>query len=155
MNPQEFKNIWTNYEQLSPLTLARLNRFNLSKPTIDFLTTAGLPTHAQPDLSFVKDVDDLFYGINRLTEQYNFLDENPKYEKYIVIGSCRDGDAIAIDTDSGDQIVQLDHEDHFKPAYFNSTIETLADFLILFRDFESEVLKDKEVEERFQFFNFN
>ena len=156
MNPQEFKTIWTNNsEPLSPITLSRLDRFNLSKPTIDFLTIAGLPIHAQPDLSFAKDIDDIFEGINKLTEQYNFLDENSEYEKYIVIGSCRDGDAIAIDTDSEDQIVQLDHEDGFIPAYFNSTIEALAEFLILFRDFESEVLKDKNPEEYFQVFDFN
>jgi len=155
MKPQEFKNIWTNISKpLSPLTLARLHRFNLSKPTIDFLTIAGLPIHAQPDLSFAKDIDDTFYGINKLTDQYHFLNDDPEYEKYIVIGSCRDGDAIAIDTDTQDQIVQLDHEDGFRPANFNSTIETLADFLILFRDFESEVLKDKKSEESFQFFNF-
>jgi len=156
MSPQEFKNIWTNDSKpLSPLTLARLHRFSLSKPTIDFLTIAGLPTHAQPDLSFAKDVDDTFYGINKLTEQYHFLDKNSEFEKYIVIGSCRDGDAIAIDRDSEDQIVQLDHEDLFSPAYFNNSIEALADFLILFRDFESEVLKDKKPEENLQFFNFN
>jgi len=155
MTPQAFKNSWANTgEPLSPLSKSRLERFNLTKKTSDFLGIAGLPGYCSPDLSFANDSDDIVYGINRLTEQYDFKEDKPKFEKYIVIGSCRDGDAIAIDTEDNDIIVELDHEDLFSSIYFNSSIEALADFLILYRDFEKEVLQDKDPDDNFQCFNF-
>ena len=155
MTPQEFKNNWTNIDEpLSPLTVSRLDRFNLKKSTLDFLTIAGLPAYCEPNLSFANDTDDIVYGINKLTEQFNFEDDKEKYDKYVVFGSCRDGDAIAIDANDNDKIVELDHEDLFSSKYFNTSINTLADFLILYRDFEKEVLVDKDQTDNFQNFNF-
>jgi hypothetical protein len=155
MTPQAFKNSWKNTDKpLSPLSKSRLDRFNFLKATYDFLTIAGLPAYCEPNLSFANDTDDIVYGINKLTEQYDFEEDKPKFDKYIVIGSCRDGDAIAIDTSENDKIVELDHEDLFSSMYFNSSIETMADFLILHRDFETEVLQGKEPDDNFQCFNF-
>jgi hypothetical protein len=155
MTTQEFRNSWTNIDEpLSPLTVSRLDRFNLQQSTVDFLTIAGLPVYSDPNLSFAKDTDDIVYGINKLTEQFDFEEDKEKYDKYIVIGSCRDGDAIAIDTNDNDKIVELDHEDLFSSKYFNSSINALANFLILYRDFEKEVLFDKDQTDNFQSFNF-
>ena len=155
MTPQEFKSNWTNTDEpLSPLSKSRLDRFNLSKVTFDFLNIAGLPNYCKPNLSFANDTDDIFYGINKLTEQYDFEEDKLKFDKYVVIGSCRDGDAIAIDTVENYKVVELDHEDGFSSMYFNSSIETLADFLIMYRDFEEEVLQDKDPDDNFQIFNF-
>jgi hypothetical protein len=155
MTFQVFKNNWTNTgEPLLPFSKSRLDRFNLLKATYDFLSIAGLPSYCEPDLYFANDTDDIVYGINRLTEQYEFQADKPKFDKYIVIGSCRDGDAIAVDTGDNDKIVELDHEDLFRSMYFNSSIETLADFLILYRDFETEVLQGKDPDDNFQCFNF-
>ena len=155
MTPQDFKNSWTNIDEpLSPLTKTRLDKFNLLKPTVDFLTQAGLPIYCEPNLSFANDTDDIVYGINKLTEQFDFEGDKEKYEKYIVVGSCRDGDAIAIDTSDKDKIVELDHEDLFSSKYLNSSINTLADFIILYRDFENDVLLDKYQTDNFQSFNF-
>jgi len=155
MTPYDFKNSWTNSdEQLSPITLLRLDRFNLLSSTVDFLVNAGLPTYCEPKLSFAKNSNDTVYGINKLTDQYDFATDKDKYDMYIVIGSCRDGDAIAIDTNDNDKIVELDHDDLFSSKYFNSSINTLANFLILYRDFEKEVLLDKDQNDNFQSFNF-
>lgn len=155
MTPYDFKNNWTNTDEpLSPLTKARLDRFNLLQSTADFLIQAGLPVYCEPNLSFANNTDDIVYGINKLTEQYDFEGDKEKYDKYVVIGSCRDGDAIAIDTSDKDKIVELDHEDSFSSMYFNSSVTTLADFLILYRDFEKEVLQDKDPDDNFQCFNF-
>lgn len=155
MTPQIFKNSWTNTnEPLSPLSKLRLDRFKLRKKTYEFLHIAGLPVYCEPNLTFVNNTDDLFSGIYKLTEQYDYLEEEDSFDKYIVIGSCRDGDVIAIDTDNHDTIVQLDHEDSFRSMYFNNSIETLADFLILYRDFQAEVLQDKAPEDNFQCYNF-
>ena len=77
MTPQDFKNSWTNTDEpLTPLTMARLDHFNLLQTTVDFLTQAGLPVYCEPNLYFANDTDDIVYGINKLTEQYNF--ENDK-----------------------------------------------------------------------------
>jgi len=141
-------------EPLSPLTRTRVDRFNLLQSTADFLIQAGLPVYCEPNLSFANDTDDIVYGINKLTEQYDFEDNNEKYDKYVVIGSWRDGDAIAIDTSDNDKIVQPDHEDLFNSMYFNSSIATLANFLILYREFEREVLQNKNPGNNFQSFNF-
>ena len=141
-------------DPLCPLTRSRLDRFNLSQSTADFLTIAGLPIYCEPNLSFANDTDDIIYGINKLTEQFEFLKEQEKYDKYVVIGSCRDGDAIAIDTSDRDRIVELDHEDLFSSMYFNTSIETLAKFLVIYRDFETDVLKGKDPDDNFQCFNF-
>ena len=156
MTPLEFKNNWKSIDkQLSPITKSRLIRFNLLQSTFEFLTLSGLPIYCEPNLTFLNDTDDIVYGINKLTEQYDLNFNKEKYEKYIVIGSCRDGDAVAIDTDDNDKIVELDHEDLFSSKYFNSSISILADFLILYRDFEKEVLGYKNIVDDFQCFNFS
>ena len=155
MTPYDFKNTWTNTGQpLSPLTSTRLDLFNLLQSTADFLIQAGLPVYCEPNLSFANDNDDIVYGINKLTEQYDFEDGKSGYDKYVVIGLCRDGDAIAIDTSDNDKIVELDHGDLFSSLYFNRSIAALADFLILYRDFEQEVLQDKDSNDNFRCFNF-
>lgn len=155
MTAYDFKNSWKNKDApLSPLTRTRFDRFKLLQSTADFLVQAGLPVYCEPNLSFASNTDDIVYGINKLTEQYDFEGEKEKYDKYVVIGSCRDGDPIAIDTSDNDKIVELDHEDLFSARYFNSSITTLADFLVLYSDFQKEVLQDKDPEDNFRFFNF-
>ncbi|MFP5042921.1 SUKH-4 family immunity protein [Parasediminibacterium sp. JCM 36343] len=155
MTPQAFISSWTNTEEtLSTFSESRLDRFNLLQSTADFLNIAGLPPYCEPNLSFANDTDDVVYGINRLTQQYDFGEDKSEFDKYIVFGYCRDGDAIAIDTSDNDKIVELDHQDLFSSMYFNSSIETLADFLILYDDFQSEVLKGKDPDDNFQCFNF-
>jgi SUKH-4 immunity protein len=156
MTPQEFRNIWASIDEpLSPISKSRLERFKLNKSTFEFLNLSGLPIYCEPNLYFANDTDDIVYGVNKLTEQYNFELNKEKYGKYIVIGACRDGDAIAIDTEDNEKIVELDHEDLFSSKYFNSSINILADFLILYRDFEKEVLIDKDTEDNFQCYNFS
>lgn len=152
MTPQEFKKVWS--DDLSPLSKSRLEHFNLLKETTDFLHIVGLPIYCEPYLYFANDTDDVVYGINRLTEQYDFEEDKLKFDRYIVIGSCRDGDAIAIDNGDNDKIVQLDPEDLFSSMYFNSSIETLANFLVFYRDFEAAVLQGKDPDDNFQCYNF-
>ncbi len=162
MTPQQFQDSWTNTgEPLTPLAKSRLDKFNLRRETSDFLSIAGLPAYCEPNLSFANDTDDIFYGINKLTDLYDCLtqeydpeDDQPAFDKYIVIGSCRDGDVIAIDTNDNDKIVELDHEDSFSSMYFNSSIAALAGFLVQYRDFVAEVLQDKDPEDNSQCYNF-
>jgi hypothetical protein len=143
MTPENFKESWNNLDEpLFPISFERLTRFGLLPLTMEFLSIAGLPKYASPFLSFSNGSDDIYYGINKLTDQYAFLKDALEYEKYIVIGSCRDGDPIAINTEDNDQIVELDHEDLFSPTFFNSSLMTLAGFLIIYEDFKASVLAE-------------
>ncbi len=141
MTPEQFRHIWTaNEDNLSVFSTVSLVGLNLKQPTIDFLTVAGLPFDAAPFLSFVQNKADSYNTINKLTKHYDFLE--PEYDKYVVIGSCRDGDVIAINTDDNDQIVWLDHEDYFSSSFFNSSINSLAECLVIYRDFVKTILNN-------------
>ena len=141
MTPEQFRQIWTaNGDNLSPLNPDNLVGLNLKPTTVDFLTFAGLPFDAAPFLSFVQNKADSYNTINNLTRHYDFLE--PEYNRYVVIGSCSDGDVIAINTDDNDQIVWLDHEVCFSSRFFNSSINSLAECLLIYRDFVQTILKD-------------
>jgi hypothetical protein len=155
MTPIEFKNLWTNESNpLSPISLSRLECYDFSKTTIDFLHIAGLPIYPEPNLSFAIDSDEIIAGLYKLTEIYDIEEEKENNEKYVVIGSCHDGNPIAIDTKDNDKIVELDPYQLEIPLYFNRNISTLAGFLVLYRDFEVEVLIGKDPTDNFQTFNF-
>lgn len=148
MTPQDFKNNWMQHSDspLFPISSERLKRFNLLPSTTAFLTATGFPKYVMPVLSFKEDSDDIFSGISRLNELYDTLGNDPEYEKYVVIGSCRDMDPIAIDTKDFDRIVMLNRKDAFTPSYFNSSIEALVGFLIIYRDFEESIVAEHGVE---------
>jgi hypothetical protein len=141
MTPQEFEEIWTSTgDGLSPFTSTRLLGLNLKPRTVEFLTHAGLPKDAAPYLSFVNNSEDKHEGIIRLTDQFDFLEE--EFKKWVVIGSCSDGDPIAVNTESNDRIDWLDHENYFEPGFFNSSIEALVGCLIVYREFISVVQRE-------------
>lgn len=141
MTPSEFKTIWTESDNsLCPLSISRLHNLNLKPSTIDFLTVAGLPDDVAPYLSFVKDVDDAYYGITKLTNQYDFLES--EYEKFIVIGSDGSGNPIAINTSLNDRVEWLDHEANFASHYVNNSIIQLAEMLITYKDFIEQILSE-------------
>lgn len=143
MTPQDFKNAWTgtNGDSLIPLSEERFKGLRLRPETTDFLRVAGLPESAAPYLSFVKDTSDLYDGINKLTKQYEFIDES--YDKFVVIGSDGSGNPIAINTAAGDRIEWIDHED-FSSRYLNASIHHLADTLIAYRNFVRLLLERHE-----------
>jgi hypothetical protein len=141
MTPEQFRQTWTAYEDnLSPLDHNSLVGLNLKSSTIEFLTLVGLPFDAAPFLSFVQNNADRYNTIDKLTKHYSFLEL--EHDKYVVIGSCGDGDVIAIDTDNNDQIVWLDHEDNFSSRFFNSSINSLAECLVIQRNFIQTILKE-------------
>lgn len=141
MRPEEFKSIWTSTgDTLSPLTESRLTGLNLKLNTIEFLTKSGLPVDAAPFLTFADNSADKYKGIIRLTDQFEFLEE--EFKKWIVIGSCSDGDPIAINAKNDDQIDWLDHDNYFEPGFFNSSIEALADCLVIYRQFIQDIQKE-------------
>ena len=141
MTPKEFKRLWTSTgDNLTTFAPRRLVGLNLKPGTIDFLTQAGLPVDAAPFLSFANNSEDKYQGLARLTDQYEFLEN--EFQKWIVIGSCSDGDPIAINIEVNDQIDWLDHDNYFEPGFFNTSIGTLAECLIIYREFVSVVQRE-------------
>ncbi|MDF4220310.1 hypothetical protein PXC01_01850 [Maribacter sp. M208] len=153
MKPEEFKKLWTsNEEKLNPININRLNGLGLCDASIQFLNTVGLPESAAPFLSFVTDSDDLYKGIHKLTKIYEFLE--PEFDKYIVIGSCSDGDPIVVNTELDDRIEFLDHEDYFSSKPFNTNFSSMTDSLIAYRNFIERVQKENG-EDAFMNSNFS
>lgn len=141
MTPEDFKQKWISIEdELNPISPEKLNGLGLSVKTIDFLVRSGLPDSAAPYLSFSKDSEDLYNGIQKLNKVYDILE--PEFEKYIVIGSCGDGDPIVVNTKMNDQIEFLDHENYFSSRFFNSDIYGLAKSLLAYRNFVDTILKE-------------
>lgn len=141
MTPEEFKTIWTkNGDSTSPINPVQLNELNLTKRTIDFLTISGFPEEASPYLTFVNNSGDEYETIAPLIKQFDFLES--EFEKYIVIGDDENGDILVINTQKNDQIEWLDHENNFSSRFMNSSIIQLADFLIIYRDFNETILKE-------------
>jgi hypothetical protein len=141
MTPEDFKQKWISLEDnLNPISPERLSGLGLSGKTIDFLVGSGLPDSAAPFLSFSKDSEDLYRGIQKLNKVYDFLE--PEFEKYVVIGSCSDGDPIVVNTQMDDQIEFLDHEDYFSSRLFNSDISGLAKSLLAYRNFVDTILEE-------------
>lgn len=152
MTPEKFKRKWTaTGDVLSPIAGERLKELDLKEDTKAFLINAGLPIDAAPFLSFATDTDDLIYGINKLVRQYDFLE--PEFEKYVVIGSCSDGDPIAINTENNYQVEWLDHDDYFSSQFFNSSIEAMAVCLLAYREFV-ETVQQENGEDAFLDANF-
>lgn len=141
MTQEQFRQTWTsNEDNLSPLSPESLVGLNLKPETASFLTNVGLPSDAAPFLSFVQNNSDGYITINKLTQYYDFLE--PDFEKYVVIGSCSDGDVIAVNTEDNDIVVWLDHEDYFSSRFFNSSINSLAECLLIYRDFIQNILRE-------------
>ncbi len=143
MTPQDFKNTWTgtNDDSLIPLSEERFKGLKLRQETIDFFMVAGLPENAAPYLTFVKNTSDLYDGINKLTKQYEFIDQS--YDKFVAIGSDGSGNPIAINTAADDRIEWIDHED-FSSCYLNASIHHLAGTLVAYRNFVSSLLANNE-----------
>ena len=144
MNHSEFQIAWGKSEQnLQAIALDTLNRFELNKESVNFLSESGLPTSAAPFLSFVGNaqVNKQYSTINFLTDRFNFLEA--EFRKYIVIGFYGHGDIIAINTANNFMIEWLDHENYFSPRFMNSSVSQLANCVLCYRDFVKAVNKGK------------
>ncbi|WP_430968554.1 SUKH-4 family immunity protein [Spongiimicrobium sp. 2-473A-2-J] len=139
MTPKEFEKQWISKKgNLNKISPSRLVNLGLSKPIIEFISISGLPNDAPPFLSFGSNTDDKYRGIHKLTKIYDFLE--PGFDKYVVIGSCSDGDPIVINTLDNEKIEYLDHEDYFSPRFFNTSIISMAKSLLAYRDFVNNLL---------------
>ncbi len=141
MSPEEFKENWeVTGEAIVSMPSSHLDGLGLNPQSVSFLSIAGLPDGASPFLSFAQRGGSSSYCV-RLTELYDFLP--PEHERYISIGFDGSGNPVAIDTADDDRVVWLDHEDDFAKSYMNASVSSLAQFLLMYRDFVLTLLKSK------------
>lgn len=88
---------------------------------------AGLPEEAAPFLGFQRPVTG---PLPTLSEYFGLSDT---FRRYRVIGSNGSGDPICIDQAQQGSIVSINHDDHYRPIFMNSSIPQLAESLILYR----------------------
>ena len=92
----------------------------------EFLQETGLPEEAAPFLTF--EPDDL-----------GWIPEHarpPEYDRYVGIGTNGSGDPLVACREG---VFVLNHDDGFSPAFVNCSIASLAQTLLLFRDFVKEL----------------
>jgi len=128
MKAKEFKQKWTAVENnLEPFDSKEIEDLKINEQSKDFLKT-GLPSQAAPFLSFGH------------TDEANLQPANKvwslptKFECYKVIGSNGYGDPVCIN-ENDNSVVYLNHDDEFEYVYMNSSVEQLAHFLLIVRDF--------------------
>ena len=132
MKAHEFKIKWTTEDDnLEPFDLKRIEELGITDQSKDFLIT-GLPSEAAPFLSFGHSDDANLQSVNEV------WDLPIEFECYKVIGSNGYGDPICINVNNN-SIVYLNHDDEFGYVYMNSSVEQLAHFLLIFRDFIEKV----------------
>ena len=135
MTPEQFKAIWESVENefVCPFSINELSGIGLKETTVHFLLSAGLPVDAAPFLDFAKSGGSQYNRIEKLTDHYNHL--NSDFGHYVYIGSDGGSNPIVINTDDGDRIELLDHEDDFSSLYINSSLDTFMQCLVAQRDF--------------------
>ena len=129
----------SDFEEIIKYSEKRIRKFNFDNQTANFLIQNGLPEDAAPFLNFSDDSDDKYSGILKLTDRFDFLEQ--EFERYVVIGSNGNGDEIAIDTEDNCKIKLLDHEDYFSEQFINASIDKFAFSLIAYRTFISKTLE--------------
>ncbi|MFA9213993.1 MAG: SUKH-4 family immunity protein [Candidatus Methylacidiphilales bacterium] len=141
-----------NFGEIIIYSVNRIDKFGFNNSTAKFLKTSGLPKDAAPFLSFSKDNYEIYEGLLKLTDYFNFLE--PEFDKYMVIGSTGNGDEIVIDIKDDCKIKILDHEDNFSEEFANSTIEKFANGLLLYQEFIESIIR-KNGENALIEFNYN
>ncbi|MDO1451419.1 SUKH-4 family immunity protein [Rhodocytophaga aerolata] len=132
---------WGNkFEKTTTYDLKRISSLNLNDSTKDFLVKVGLPEYAAPFLSFVENNNIQYEGILKLTDYFTFLE--PKFDKYVVIGSDGGGNMIVIDTRDNCKIKLLDHDACFSEILMSSSIERLCASLLIYQSFIDCILEE-------------
>jgi hypothetical protein len=103
-----------------------------------FLTEAGLPKDAAPELSFAAPKSG---ELPTVADQY---DLSTRFRRYRVIGSDGAGNPIAIDENRKGEVVLLAHDEKFARTLINKTVRQLAESLVAYRDLAGKWLAENE-----------
>lgn len=135
ITPQEFRNLWTPTFEDDP-TIDELVTFvpdilmdiSIPETTKQFLIEAGLPRSAAPFLSFA------YSQALRLPDLATQYKLNGQYKRFHEIGGTGSGNPICIEEITG-RVVYVDHDNHYDVILFNSSLEQLAECLLVYRDY--------------------
>jgi hypothetical protein len=139
ITPQEFKKLWTPFfnddptiDELVTFDSGTLMDISIPENAKRFLIEAGLPRSAAPFLSFAYP-DAL--ELPDLATQWKL---NDQYKKFREIGGTGSGNPICIEEISG-RVVNIDHDNGFDIILFNSSIEQLAESMLVYRDYVKKI----------------
>jgi hypothetical protein len=134
ISPQEFLERWNkdiyglvHYEEVVIDKSVILNNDK------NFLVIAGLPESAAPFLSFEGSEQG---GGKPLNEKYE-VSEN-EFKEFIYIGFTGENNPICISTTSG-TVVSFDYQNNFDEIFINSSINQLAESLLIYDDFVKKI----------------
>jgi hypothetical protein len=131
MDIEAYKKYWSdNGEMLYTYSLVKVDSGKVDRDTFVFLTACGLPSDAAPFLSFSQ-----MHGQKLLTPNQIFRIDFEYLDDYLMFGSNGSGDPLCIDTAKQNEIVYLNHDNHFDRVFVNKSISQFALCLIKYRDF--------------------
>jgi len=139
MKPEEFRKLWiTDEDHLLTYPLDVVKTLSISRESKQFLIEAGLPESAAPFLSFGPKTGNI-----PLVAVSEFWDLPISFNCYRIIGSTGNGDSICIDEPGNGSVVYLNHDNNFMKVFINSSVIHLAESLLAYRDFVSEIISTK------------
>src|SRR5262245_22819209 len=126
LSPQDFVTRWGS-SQLASFTAEAVDRLPLSAEDKGFLLRAGLPSDAAPFLSF--DAPQAA-KLPTVADRWGLATD---FHRYRVLGSDGAGNPIALDEESGGEVVCLDHENRFARVFMNTSVRQMAESLLAYR----------------------
>ncbi len=130
ITPQQFKQRWESVagDHLVAFPMSSLSDVRVRSEVVAFLTEAGLPKDAAPFLNFEPPKTGTLERASRVWHQPSTFD------RYRIVGGNGSGDPVCLDEEASGQIVYLNHDNRFQRVLMASSVFTLAECLIEFRD---------------------
>jgi hypothetical protein len=113
-----------------------INSFDFDDDTKIFLMEAGLPESCPPYLTFKSSADG---GGLRMTDKYEGVDLS--FSKSIFLGFMGNGNPICLNEISG-KVIYIDYTENNKEVFVNSSLQQLAESLLVYIDFINEIKKE-------------
>ncbi|HXI52117.1 MAG TPA: SUKH-4 family immunity protein [Candidatus Saccharimonadales bacterium] len=130
ITPQQFKQRWESVadDHLVVFPASSLSDVRVPLEVLGLLTEAGLPDQAAPFLDFGPPKSGTLERASVVWHQPSTFD------RYRIVGGNGSGDPVCLDEEVGGQIVYLNHDNRFQRVLMASSIFTLAECLVEFRD---------------------
>lgn len=134
--PQVVARSWSG-AALQPCSADAIADMLAPKATIDMLTKAGLPEHAEPELTFVNPPTKFINDLDLSSEEEDASASEDFFSTFWKIASTEDGDAVCIDERADCAIVLLDREwGYYAQQFVNSSVAHFILCLDAWRAFE-------------------
>jgi hypothetical protein len=130
MTPAEFIALWD--KPLLRFSPWQLEGTGLSRPTVLFLTDAGLPASGGGGFDF--DVPEDAHVSDEATDWQVNEEERKRILSVVIIGHDGGGNILCIMPKQNNEIQLLDHEDGFLPQFVNTSLPQLASCLLIHRE---------------------